>query len=521
MEKNIPIFNLEITNDLEDDVEVDVISLVDRPAIERSFLAFADDEYEVGMPHYTKDGVLWTGPTHKDSEGRLMTGEVHSEGSEYLYHIDELAEVGPRGGIRKSNKAPKSDAKNPNPKGEGTAKGDASGKKGAKVTEDQEKSLQKKVDEFNEKESNTKNGNATLGALKSVFQRGLGAYNTSRSPVVRSAEQWAFARVNAFLYLLKNGRPQNPKYTTDYDLLPKDHPKADKFAESNMIECANCGHLWEYEEGGEDVYKCHLCQYENKPQVFAESYTDYPESAKNNAQRALDWAEKNGWGECGTEVGKIRANQIAKGEPISRETIGRISGFKRHQENKDVPYSEGCGGLMWDAWGGTSMIEWASNKLKKIDRQNFVIQDEDQQIISGPLMLADTPIYRNDHNGEYYVVFTKETIKKIAQRYFKKGYQANVNLMHDSGQSVEGVTMFESFISDKVRGIYPMKGFEDVPDGSWFGSFKVDNAEVWAEIKAGKVRGFSVEGQFNYRKTGDKKIEQLWQNVLKVLAQIA
>ncbi len=106
---------------------------------------------------------------------------------------------------------------------------------------------------------------------------------------------------------------------------------------------------------------------------FAESYTDYPESAKNNAQRALDWAEKNGWGECGTEVGKIRANQIAKGEPISRETIARISGFKRHQQNKDVPYSEGCGGLMWDAWGGTSMIEWSSNKLKKLDRQNFVI----------------------------------------------------------------------------------------------------------------------------------------------------
>jgi len=151
---------------------------------------------------------------------------------------------------------------------------------------------------------------------------------------------------------------------------------------------------------------------------------------------------------------------------------------------------------------------------------NFTIQDEDQQIISGPLMLADTPIYRNDHNGEYYVVFTKETIKKIAQRYFKKGYQANVNLMHDSGQSVEGVTMFESFISDKVRGIYPMKGFEDVPDGSWFGSFKVDNPEVWKEIKAGNVRGFSVEGQFNYKKTGDKKIEQLWENVLEVLSKV-
>jgi anion-transporting ArsA/GET3 family ATPase len=137
-----------------------------------------------------------------------------------------FAKVGERGGITESKKAPKSDTKNPDPKGEGTAKGDASGKRGAKVTEAQEKTLQKKVDDFNEKESNTKNGRATLGALKSVFQRGLGAYNTSHSPAVKSAEQWAYARVNAFLYLVKNGRPENSKYTTDYDLLPKDHPKA-------------------------------------------------------------------------------------------------------------------------------------------------------------------------------------------------------------------------------------------------------------------------------------------------------
>jgi hypothetical protein len=136
-----------------------------------------------------------------------------------------MAEVGPRGGIKESPKAPKSDTKNPNPKGEGTAKGDASGKS-AKVTAEQEKTLQGKVDDFNKKESNTKNGNATLGQLKSVFQRGLGAFNTSHSPRVQSAEQWAYARVNAYLYLLKNGRPENPKYTTDYDLLPKGHPKA-------------------------------------------------------------------------------------------------------------------------------------------------------------------------------------------------------------------------------------------------------------------------------------------------------
>jgi len=140
----------------------------------------------------------------------------------------EFAEIGPRGGIRKTDKAPKSDTPNPEPQGEGTAKGDASGKRGAKVSVEQEKTLQKKVDEFNERDTNTKNGRATLGSLKSVFQRGLGAYNVSHSPKVQSAEQWAYARVNAFLYLLKNGRPENKNYTTDFDLLPEKHPKYSK-----------------------------------------------------------------------------------------------------------------------------------------------------------------------------------------------------------------------------------------------------------------------------------------------------
>ena len=68
-------------------------------------------------------------------------------------------------------------------------------------------------------------------ALQEVFDKGVGAFSTNRAgvrPSVKSAEQWAFARVNAFLYLLKNGRPENAKYTTDFDLLPEKHPKATK-----------------------------------------------------------------------------------------------------------------------------------------------------------------------------------------------------------------------------------------------------------------------------------------------------
>ena len=101
----------------------------------------------------------------------------------------------------------------------------------------------------------------------------------------------------------------------------------------------------------------------------AKTYTDYPEAAVNNAKRALKWVKENGWGECGTPVGKARANQLANREPLSRDTIARMASFKRHQQHADVPYTEGCGGLMWDAWGGTAGVEWAIRKLKEIDNE--------------------------------------------------------------------------------------------------------------------------------------------------------
>ena len=141
---------------------------------------------------------------------------------------ENMAEVDEKGAIKSSPKAPKSDTPNKNPKGEGTAKGDASGKRGAKVSAKDRATLNKKSDEFNKKYKSKLGYGVTTSVLASVFQRGLGAFNTSHSPKVRSASQWAFARVNAFLYLVKNGRPQNPKYTTDYDLLPKKHPKSSK-----------------------------------------------------------------------------------------------------------------------------------------------------------------------------------------------------------------------------------------------------------------------------------------------------
>ncbi len=102
--------------------------------------------------------------------------------------------------------------------------------------------------------------------------------------------------------------------------------------------------------------------------IKLETYNDYPKSATNNAKKAIKWKKENG-SDCGTKVGWTRANQLANRKNISRDTIARMASFKRHQQHKDVPYSEGCGGIMWDAWGGTSGVEWAINKLKQIDKK--------------------------------------------------------------------------------------------------------------------------------------------------------
>jgi len=103
--------------------------------------------------------------------------------------------------------------------------------------------------------------------------------------------------------------------------------------------------------------------------VKLESYSDYPKAASENAKVALRWAEENGWGSCGTAVGKQRANQLAKGEPISRDTIARMAAFERHRQNSDKELGDGCGRLMWLAWGGDAGVEWAQRKLEQLKNQ--------------------------------------------------------------------------------------------------------------------------------------------------------
>jgi len=123
--------------------------------------------------------------------------------------------------------------------------------------------------------------------------------------------------------------------------------------------------------------------------------------------------------------------------------------------------------------------------------------DPQRRIVTGPMMIADTPIYRFDEQTkqEFLVVFDKQTIEKIAHRFFKKSNSNNVNVDHS--ETKDGVYLFESIITDKERGTLAPKGFAKVPEGSWFGSYKVENNEVWQSVLDGKFKGFSIEGYFD------------------------
>lgn len=125
---------------------------------------------------------------------------------------------------------------------------------------------------------------------------------------------------------------------------------------------------------------------------------------------------------------------------------------------------------------------------KQDKKFNFTIENE--HCIMGVLIKADTPIYRYDEQiGEYYVNFTKEVIKELAEKYVSDNLLNAVSL-HHNGKLIEGIQLRELFIKDIEKGINPTY-FDDVTDGSLFATFHITDTELWEEIK--QLGGFSIE----------------------------
>jgi ATP-dependent protease ClpP protease subunit len=167
---------------------------------------------------------------------------------------------------------------------------------------------------------------------------------------------------------------------------------------------------------------------------MADTYNDYPKAASENAKRALKFREEtDNKNDCGTPVGWARANQLAKGEGISADTVKRMASFNRHRQNKDVPYQEGCGGLMWDAWGGTEGVDWAIRKSEQIDKE--AVKNMTEIDIIGAI--------------DQYTEANAQSLK--AELENANGLDVTFNIASEGGSYFEGLTMAAMISSYKGK----------------------------------------------------------------------
>ena len=123
----------------------------------------------------------------------------------------------------------------------------------------------------------------------------------------------------------------------------------------------------------------------------------------------------------------------------------------------------------------------------------FAVQDTEKHIVTGVSILADTPIYRRNQNGEFYVQFRKEDIPAIVEKFMQRGLSNFINIQHDEKTlSNTDAVLVESYFVNKERGIVPNE-FANVTDGSWITSYKILNEDIWQQIKDGDLKGFSIE----------------------------
>lgn len=168
------------------------------------------------------------------------------------------------------------------------------------------------------------------------------------------------------------------------------------------------------------------------------------------------------------------------------------------------------------------LTEWLMFSEQKPYEFKMALQEE-QKIVTAPVIIAELPIYRKivSDTGveeEFYVVYKKETNMQILQKYMLDGNQKKVKLTHDTTDLSKGVFVFEIFMSDASRGISAPKGFESLSDGTIYCSMKVNNDQIWNEIKAGKVNGISLEGFFDLEKEIDLTEQQI-ESIINELIQ--
>lgn len=192
-----------------------------------------------------------------------------------------------------------------------------------------------------------------------------------------------------------------------------------------------------------------------------------------------------------------------------------------------------------DMESGVSAISFVDRPATEVSWQTFSSKQifekkEIERIITGPVMVAESPIYRYSPSiGPYYVKFSKKTVFDMMKKYFKESKIHQVNENHNSKRKVKDVYMVESYIiNDRTRS----EAFTDLPDGTWMGSFFVEDEKYWNDVVLkGDFTGFSLEGMFTekyemeivnevyskikdiiFSKQGEEEIEKQIKNILNI-----
>jgi hypothetical protein len=181
-----------------------------------------------------------------------------------------------------------------------------------------------------------------------------------------------------------------------------------------------------------------------------------------------------------------------KGGPSCTHGWEQVRVFK--EGSSTVVVSEGpATGL-----GGESMEEQPNNGYL-MSQWNF--SEDDKMIITGPAMTPDVLIPRKDADGNiFHVYFTKETIEKISRKFLEESNHNTTDINHD-GDSVQENTLLESWIVEDPEMDKSNKYGFDVPTGTWFVSYKINNPDTWKKIKNKELNGYSITGQFIERAT--------------------
>ena len=247
-----------------------------------------------------------------------------------------------------------------------------------------------------------------------------------------------------------------------------------------------------------------------------ETFAKVPEYIREVAKRAVDWAEENGWGSCGTAVGKRRASDLASAdyEP-SRDILARMYSYgSRHKVDWESSsgFDDGCGDLMMAAWGLSrsnydEAMAWLERQLNDATEMSVKFSaDEYKGDITAVVFEPETKIYRFDEYTQkpYYVFMSRETIEKLLKKFSRlkeSGKIKNIiNYEHsDKIFSADDVFSYENWLvgdNPKEDKSYKIFGREMKP-GTWITTLHFKNKELFQSfVLSQRTAGISLEGMF-------------------------